>query len=325
MELGKDEATILPEFPANILKTYTYADGNSYKVTDLGTYALPMDTNNMEFMYNKDLFAKAGIAGPPATWKDFLDDIDKLNAKGISPFATGLGSWVGVSMTEPYMYAFLGEDNLKATKAGTQPMVGSGWEKTLDIYAQMAQHKAFTPGVSTMDLPKAEELFANSKVAMIFDGSWAIGAFNQTNPAFKNYDVFLPPTPDGAVGDIKIPGGVGVPLVVSAGTKHKKETLQFMEFLLSKEQQQKYAASSFNLPANKDAAAAGGTLPDPLAHFAQGMTSVYDTPIAFLGDTETVMSKGIQLIVLGQSTPAKVVKQMEDATKKAAAAAAAKK
>jgi ABC-type glycerol-3-phosphate transport system substrate-binding protein len=321
LELGKEESAILGQFPANILKTYTYAEGNTYKVKDLGTYALPMDTNNMMFMYNKDLFAKAGIAGPPATWKEFLDAVDKLNAQKIAPFATGLGSWVGTSMTEPYMYAYLGDEKLRATKAGKAPMVGSGWEKVIGIYSQMAQHKAFAAGVSTMDLPKAETLFANGQVAMIFDGSWAIGVFNQTNPNFKNYDAFLPPKPDDATNDIKIPGGVGVPLVVSAETKHKKETLQFMEFLLAKEQQQKYSASSFNLPANKDATAAGGNLPDALVHFAQGMTSVYENPASFLGDVETVMQKGIQLIVLGQSTPDKVVKQMEDATKKGAAAA----
>lgn len=320
MELGKETTSILGQFPENILKTYAYNEGNSYKVQEYGTYALPMDTNNMQFMYNKDLFAKAGIAAPPATWTEFLADVDKLNAQGIAPFATGLGSWVGTSMTEPYMYALLGEEKLKATKLGLEPMVGSGWEKVLGIYAELAKHKAFAAGVSTMDLPKAEQLFATGQVAMIFDGSWAIGAFNQTNAEFKNYDAFLPPKPDGAVGDIKIPGGVGVPLVVSSGTKHKAETLQFMEFLLAKEQQQKYSASSFNLPANKDATAAGGKLPDALVHFAQGMTSVYDSPIAFLGDTETVMQKGIQLIVLGQSTPEKVVKQMEEATKKGKAA-----
>lgn len=320
MELGKESTAILGQFPENILKTYSYKEGNTYKVKDLGTYALPMDTNNMQFMYNKDLFAKAGITAPPKTWAEFLAAVDKLNAQGITPFATGLGSWVGTSMTEPFMYALLGEEKLKATKQGLEPMVGSAWEKVLGIYADLAKHKAFAAGVSTMDLPKAEQLFATGQVAMIFDGSWAIGAFNQTNAAFKNYDAFLPPKPDGAVGDIKIPGGVGVPLVVSQGTKHKEETLKFMKFLLAKEQQQKYSASSFNLPANKDATAAGGNLPDALVHFAQGMTSVYDSPIAFLGDTETVMQKGIQLIVLGQSTPEKVVKQMEDATKKGKAA-----
>jgi ABC-type glycerol-3-phosphate transport system substrate-binding protein len=320
MELGKESTDILGKFPENILKTYSYKEGNTYKVKDFGTYALPMDTNNMQFMYNKDLFAKAGITAPPKSWTEFIAAVDKLNAQGIAPFATGIGSWVGTSMTEPYMYALLGEEKLKATKQGLEPMVGSAWEKVLGIYADLAKHKAFAAGISTMDLPKAETLFANSQVAMIFDGSWAIGAFNQTNAAFKNYDTFLPPTPDGAVGDIKIPGGVGVPLVVSQGTKHKEETLKFMKFLLAKEQQQKYSASSFNLPANKEAAAAGGNLPDALVHFAQGMTSVYDSPIAFLGDTETVMQKGIQLIVLGQSTPEKVVKQMEDATKKGKAA-----
>ena len=41
------------------------------------------------FWYNKDLFTKAGISAPPATWTAFLDDVKKLKAANITPIALG--------------------------------------------------------------------------------------------------------------------------------------------------------------------------------------------------------------------------------------------
>lgn len=313
MEIGKEKADLLTKFPQNLVDKYSYKADNIYKVTELGTYALPMDTNNMQFLYNKDLFAQAGIAAAPATWKEFLDAIDKLNAKGIAPLATGLGSWVGTSMTEPYMFNYLGKDKLLSTKQGKEPMVGSEWESVLGLYAELAEHKAFAQGIATMDLPKAEELFVNGKVAMIFDGSWAIGVFNGMNKEFVNYGVFSPPRDERASHDVKIPGGVGVPLVVGNGTEHKQETLDFLEFLLSKEQQELYAAESFNLPANSEAT--GGNLSEALTQFAKGAAMIYETPGSFTPEVEVIMQKGIQLIILGEATPAEIVKQMHDKTK----------
>ena len=52
-------------------------------------YGIPCDLGMVGFWYNKDLFAQAGITAPPATWDEFLADVDKLKAAGHHPVAVG--------------------------------------------------------------------------------------------------------------------------------------------------------------------------------------------------------------------------------------------
>jgi raffinose/stachyose/melibiose transport system substrate-binding protein len=41
------------------------------------------------FWYRKDLFKKAGIETPPATWADLLEVVKKLKKADITPIALG--------------------------------------------------------------------------------------------------------------------------------------------------------------------------------------------------------------------------------------------
>lgn len=68
----------------------TYQEGLlDYYSFDNNVYALP-DGNNIEVVYyNKDLFAQAGIAAPPTTFEELLQDVKILKDKGITPLAIG--------------------------------------------------------------------------------------------------------------------------------------------------------------------------------------------------------------------------------------------
>lgn len=317
MELS-DMKDMFDKFPSTILKTFTYDESNIFGVKKFGTYAIPMDTNNMQFIYNTKLFEKAGITSAPTTWEELLADVDKLKAAGIVPFATGIGSWVAGSMAAPYEVAYLGEEKLVNVKKGKESFVDSGYLKVLQRFEDLYKHGAYAEGIATMDLPMAEQMFVNEEVAMIFDGSWAIGVFNQMNPNFTHYDVFQPPKPADAAHDVKIPGGIGVPLVIDNHTKNKEEAIQFVKFLVEKEQQQKYAAKSFNLPANKEAATSDGGMTPALRNFSLGMNHIIENGGTYPAPSvETVLQKGVQLIAIGQSTADKVLKEMDTELQKA--------
>ncbi|HXJ78559.1 MAG TPA: extracellular solute-binding protein [Candidatus Methylomirabilis sp.] len=45
-------------------------------------YGFPILASARAFFYNKELFAKAGIAAPPRTWQEFVDDARKIQALG---------------------------------------------------------------------------------------------------------------------------------------------------------------------------------------------------------------------------------------------------
>ncbi|MGH8948241.1 MAG: extracellular solute-binding protein, partial [Acidimicrobiia bacterium] len=54
-------------------------------------YGIPFNLGMVGFWYNKDLFAQAGIDAPPATWDEFLEDVQALKDAGITPIAVGAG------------------------------------------------------------------------------------------------------------------------------------------------------------------------------------------------------------------------------------------
>ena len=47
-----------------------------------GLYAMPADSGPMAYFYDKDVFDKAGISEPPATWDEFYEDAKKIRATG---------------------------------------------------------------------------------------------------------------------------------------------------------------------------------------------------------------------------------------------------
>ena len=57
-------------------------------------YGVPYTFGLVGFFYNKDLFAQAGIDEPPATWDEFLADVQALKDAGITPIAVaGQDKW----------------------------------------------------------------------------------------------------------------------------------------------------------------------------------------------------------------------------------------
>ena len=50
-------------------------------------YLMPYDDSPVMFWYNKDIFTKAGISAPPATWDDFTADLQKIKDAGYVPLA----------------------------------------------------------------------------------------------------------------------------------------------------------------------------------------------------------------------------------------------
>ncbi|GAA4971569.1 extracellular solute-binding protein [Yinghuangia aomiensis] len=55
-------------------------------------YGIPFTSSTRQLIYNKDLFAKAGIAEPPKTWDELKADAEKLKAAGVAtPFGLPLG------------------------------------------------------------------------------------------------------------------------------------------------------------------------------------------------------------------------------------------
>ena len=75
--------------PASEMDNWLNLNENTYNGKVWGA---PMYLIGIEVMYNKDMFAKAGVTPPASgrwTWDEFLAACDKLKAAGITPFVGG--------------------------------------------------------------------------------------------------------------------------------------------------------------------------------------------------------------------------------------------
>lgn len=292
------------------IQSVSFPAGNTFGVKP-GPYLVPLDSNNMQFLYNKALFTKAGIAAPPMTYAEFLADGKKLQAIGVAPFVTGMGSWPVDSLAQVYMWNVLGQQELEATFAKKEPYTSAHWLDFLSVFTQMRDANVLAKGVLAMDLPAAESLFAHEQAGMIFDGSWAIGVLKQQNPSFTNYGVFFPPT--AGQFPMRIPGGVGATAFVVGTSPHTQEAAKFLKWLTDAPQQALYANGSANLPSNPTVASAQSLTPN-LKAFSSKMDSLIPSlPSTMPAAVDTTMQKGIQQILAGSKTPAEVAASMQKA------------
>lgn len=295
---------------SSLLGNISFAPGNQYAV-EPGLYGLPLDAVNMQILYNKELFKKAGLNpdNPPKTWAEFIAAGKKLKAAGITPFAAGFGTWLGISLWEVYAWNIMGQDQLLSAQNNGKRFTHANWVKTFQIFADMRDAGMLAEGIATWDNPDAERLFAQGKAAMMYNGSWTFGVLRNTNPELVPITGAMLP-PSAGKYPVYVQGGYGAVLAVNASSPSKDEAIKFLQWITGPEQQAKYAKESFNLPASssvtKRVKLEGG-----IGEFADDSGRII--PNVGLkgrpGDVDTTIIRGIQSIVLKQKTPAQVVKE----------------
>lgn len=292
----------------SLLSNFSFAPGNQFGV-EAGLYGLPLDAVNMQILYNKELFKKAGLNpdAPPQTWDEFIAAGKKLKAAKITPFAAGFGTWLGISLWEVYAWNIMGQDGMLEAQNYGKRFTDKDWVKTFQIFADMRDAGMLANGIATWDNPDAERLFAQGKVAMMYNGSWTFGVLKSTNPELiPKVGAMLPPS--AGKHPVYLQGGYGAVLAINASSANKEEAVKFLKWITAPAQQAKYAKESFNLPASLEVAKKV-KLEGGIGEFADDTDKII--PNVGLkgrpGDVDTMIIRGIQSIILKQKTPAQVV------------------
>lgn len=176
-------------------------------VVDGKSYGIPFQMLNTHLIYyNKQLFNDAGITAFPTNFTEFLDAINKLKAKGLTPISLGnKGNWVAEScILSTLGDRYTGTDwfrSIKEKKGAkfTDPEFISVL-KTLQDLAKMG---AFNSDLNSIDNMQQKTAYYNGKAAMFMEGNWAVS--NVINDAPKeiqdNTELALLPAVDGGKGD----------------------------------------------------------------------------------------------------------------------------
>jgi len=222
------------------LAEYTRKELEDAGITDFtsGTingkfYGVPTGAQAIPLVYyNKDLFAKAGIAGAPKTYAELVEDAAKLKAAGIPAFEIGGGgkdTWAAefglvsavaadVLTKDPKWFLKRGNDEVKFT----DPEFVGAAQKIQDLVKAGYND----PNAMTRPYADLELAFLSGKAAMYPMGSWFSAAAD--GKKVTNLGVFGWPSDQGKAA---IPTVTGAGLNVNAESKHvdlaKKWALAF--------------------------------------------------------------------------------------------------
>jgi raffinose/stachyose/melibiose transport system substrate-binding protein len=198
-------------------------------------YGLPYNSSLVGLWYNKDLFAQAGITELPATWEDFLADVQKLKEAGITPISVG-GS--GHEWTEMFWWAYLAL-RIGGQEALTQAIATGDWTGEAFVQAgeqlkRLIDLQPFQDGWGAATHNEQQGTFGNAKAAMELQGQWALGAQKDQSESGEGIGDALAwfpfPTVEGGAGSADVFGG-GDGFVV--GRDAPPEAVDFLKYLVS--------------------------------------------------------------------------------------------
>ena len=230
--------------------------------------ALPALTDVYGLYYNKSLFAKHGISGPPKTMDELMQDAMKLTERNPDGSIKVMGLPVidGYNVTSVNDWAWLfgahwfdanGHADLANDPAWTKALM---WQKKLiDFYGYdnatkwdaTYNNSAFTP----------QNAFENGKAAMEYDGEWRV-AFVHDDGSKINYGTAPAPTDDPALYGA---GHIGGDIVaIPRGSKHPSEAWLLIKFLATDTAAEVHLSNVLrNLPVTNASLQSPDILPDP--------------------------------------------------------------
>ncbi|GIP33263.1 ABC transporter substrate-binding protein [Paenibacillus sp. J2TS4] len=199
-------------------------------------YSLPNYGSTFRLIYNKDLFAKAGLTEPPKSLDELVDYAQKITEAGKADGVYGFG----INMKNPAS-AFerslvplmrINGDDYYDWKTGKYDF--SKVKPYVEAFKKMADSQSILPGYESLDIDPLRNQFASGKIGMYFSLSAEPGVYDSQFPTEIDWAVAQVPTIDGNApqGANYINGG-GNWLYMSAKTKNKEAAWKFMEYMYS--------------------------------------------------------------------------------------------
>lgn len=206
-------------------------------------FGIPWYAANRVVVYNKDLFAKAGITTPPRTRDEWIADTTKLNTGGNDGIYLTGQTWyalAGFVWDEGGEFAVKDGDTWKGTLDTPQAQAGMAFYKKLQALGK-------GPKDSDEAKPLQAEVFAKGRSAQIISVPGGAAAIIAANPAMKDKIGFFPIP--GKTADK--PGAVftgGSDLVIPEASRHQDAAYEVVKALAGEKWQTDMAKEMSYVP-----------------------------------------------------------------------------
>jgi raffinose/stachyose/melibiose transport system substrate-binding protein len=208
-------------------------------------YGMPMAIEGHGIIYNKDLFARAGITEPPVTLTELEDAFKKLKDAGIQPISNGFSTkWI-INQTMMNATA-LRDDPIQFSKDVTAGKLKIAEDPLFQKYIKFLDLvlKYSNPNPLTTDYNTQVTLFASGQAAMMTQGNWTQVQIDKINPDLNIGLIGIP------IGDAPSESGFitsGVPRnwIVNSKGAHPEEAKAFLDWMVSSDTGKRFLINEF--------------------------------------------------------------------------------
>jgi arabinogalactan oligomer/maltooligosaccharide transport system substrate-binding protein len=258
---GTPAAADVSKFEPQLIQQATYAGK---------LYGMPEVTDTLGLMYNKKLFASAGISAAPTTWGQLTTDMAVIKQKdGVDGFAFNPQSYYAM----PFLF---GEGTDMVDSSAKKITINSAAAvKAIDtLKGVLAAPGAAKLDTTTNGYSNIMDSFESGKVAAIIQGPWETTNVYKGSAFSDKSNLGIAPVPAGSTGKAGAPVG-GHNLVAYAGSDaaHQAAAEKFIAFMTSASSQVTIATGNATLPTRSDAYTSAVTANPGIAGFQAVLTT----------------------------------------------------
>lgn len=231
------------KFGSTLIDDANRFDGKVYTLANTGL--------TLRLVYNKDLFAKAGIENPPVSLQEMVDYAKKITeagkAEGIYGFALNFKNPKSAferSIREILSlsgYQGLGFD-FKTGQFDFAP-----YAQVIEYFKQMYEDGSILPGAEALDIDPLRAQFAAGKIGMYLCFSTEPGVYKDQFPTEINWGGALAPTLEGQIKGTSEIVSAGTWLGISAESANKEAAWKFVEYMYGDEVLKTYHENGFGI------------------------------------------------------------------------------
>lgn len=280
-------------------------------------YALPVWTDVLVMVYNKDLFNTAGIATPPKDWDEFIGVAQKLSIKDKFGNLTKSGAAIGAADNVNNSSDIL---SLLMLQSGAKIISDDGTEATFDRSIAIGD-SIYSPGESALrfytdfnsskskayswnnKFSNSFDAFISGQTAIIFDYALNIGRIKQKSPNLRFAVAPMPQLKD-ATKDVNYADfwGYSVPMA----SNNSETAWKFLAFLTTRDINKYFSEITLRPAARRDVLAEEQSSPD-LGVFAKAALSATNWYRVDPFATDVIFKDMINAVVLSDTKPSQAI------------------
>lgn len=309
--LGGELAALLKK------KKFSAASIESTRV-DGEVYGFPLYHYVWGFVYRKSLFARLGLR-PPATWSEFLQTCERLQAEGVTPLAVGARSgWPAAGWFDYLNLRINGIEFHRKLLRGDAGFGDPRVRQVFDVWGDLLRKGYFLQATMDQEMERVLPYLYRDHVGMTLMGSFIAARFPAAVADDMGFFAFPNYTP-GAPAYEEAPLDV---LVLPARGLNPRARQRFLAFLAESGALRRIAEADQTFSAQADAAAPPTLLGDATSEIlagAAGYTAFFDRDART--DLVAPVYEGLRQFLSPPHDAEQAIRHIEGARQQAPAAA----